>query len=655
MSKELGSKKKIDKLISTLKEDPEEAYNLEVKKLEQVLRRLSDAYYNTDTPLVDDITFDKLKSILEELDPENPFIKEIGAPTKGNKQTVKLPFEMGSLGKLDKKGFERWKTKYGTHVVVSDKLDGSSAQLYKDQTGKVMMYSRGNGIEGTDISHLIKFVVDKKTLDKIPNGTSIRGELVISRENFKKVSDYMKNPRNTVNGLVVSKTVDNKVADITDFVAYAIITPRYKQSEQMKKLKEYGLKVVEYKIFDELDYDYLSKYLMERRSKSTYDADGLVCVDNSKVYPHVGGYPDHAFAFKILLDDQIAITEVVEVIWTPSMNGYLKPKIKVKPVELLGTTITYATAHNAKFIVDNNIGKGAKVKLVRSGDVIPYILEVITPSKTGKPDYPSMPYVWNKTKVDLILKTIEGQGKQVVTIKLLTYFFKTIGVKYLSEGIITKLVENSYDTIIKILQADKDELTKIEGIGTKMIDKIYKEIDEAFKTVDLATFMSASNKFGRGLATKKLQEITKKYPDILNNNWTKEEMKTNILEIEGFSDILSEQFTENFSKFKEFYFEISKVKDLTRFVNVKKEEKKKNKQKMNNKIKDKKIVFTGFRDDNIKKYILDNGGSVSESVSKKTDLVIYIAGGENSSKYKKAVELGIKTITKEDFIKEFVE
>jgi NAD-dependent DNA ligase len=259
-------------------------------------------------------------------------------------------------------------------------------------------------------------------------------------------------------------------------------------------------------------------------------------------------------------------------------------------------------------------------------------LEVTKGAK--EPKMPDFPYKWNSTNVDLILKDeTDSNGKQIVAIKLLVHFFSTIGVKYLSEGIITKLVNNNYVTVEDILKAKKKDLEKIEGLGEKMIDKIYEEIDRAFEEVTLEVFMGASNKLGRGLSEKKAKEIINIYPDIIKESGDKEdELKEKILQVPGFSDKLSEQFASNFKNFKKFYKNISKIKDLSRFENIEIKEK-------TGIFKDKNIVFTGFRDKDMEKIIIDNGGKLTTSVSSNTYLVVYADDSDtSSSKFVKAKE-----------------
>jgi DNA ligase (NAD+) len=638
--------------INELIKDPVDySKKLSIDELVDLLEMLSDAYYNTGEPIVSDEIYDKLYDNLKKRDPDNKYLKNVGSSIKGTKELVKLPFEMGSLTKIKPGGddLKKWTSKFKGPYFLSDKEDGVSAQIYKNQTGEIFMYSRGDGIEGQNISHLLQFIISKKVLKKIPNGSSIRGELIISKDNFKKIEKQMKNARNAVAGLVNAKNFNKDIAKITEFIAYAILNPRYHYKEQIELLCEYGFNVVVNKSINKLTEDLLKLYLTERRKDSEYEMDGIVIVDDSKIYAHSGGYPDHSFAFKMLLEDQIAKTKVVEVIWDPSKDGYLKPKIKIEPVDLLGTTVTYATAFNAKFIVDNNIGPGAKIKIVRSGDVIPYILEVTKGAKDG-PQMPEFPYKWNSTNVDLILKDEnDANGKQIVTIKLLIHFFSTIGVKYLSEGIITKLVENDYNSVAEILKADKKKLYKIDGLGEKIVDKIYEEIDRAFSEITLDIFMGASNKLGRNLGTRKIKEIIAIYPDILKETGDDEgELYEKIMKVPGFSEKLSEQFSKNFKNFKIFYNEISKIKNLSRFENIEV-------KKIDGIFSGKSIVFTGFRDKNLEKFIVDNGGKISSAVSSNTFMLIHADDADtNSSKFSKAKEKEIKIIKKSDFIKEYI-
>jgi NAD-dependent DNA ligase len=610
----------------------------------KILKYSSDKYYNDNTVISDDV-FDLLKDYLREIDPDNLFLDEVGAPIKGKKKKVVLPYEMGSLNKHK---VDKWIKKYDGPYVISDKLDGASVQLYKNDDGELFLYSRGDGKEGQDISHLLKYIkISDMTIDKLPIGTSVRGELIITKKNFNellKMDPSKKNGRNTIAGLINSKTVDKEIAKKADFVCYSVLWPKYKQKKQIKLLKKWGFTVVEWKLVDSLDEEFLKNYLIKRKEKSEYEIDGIVCADNSNIYDETGGYPDHMFAFKILLDGQSVKAIVKSVIWKISRHGYIKPKIEIYPVELMGTTITFATAFNAKYIVDNCIGKGTTIELVKGGEVIPYINKVLTKSKSGKPDLPNFDgYDWNETGVDFVVTNTDDF--ETVNTQILIHFFKKIGVKWLSEGIINNLVENGYDSIVKILKANFDDLYEIDGLGEKIINKIYSEIDRAFAECSLAEFMAGSQIFGKGLGERKINEILKVYPNILTIDKTNDELFYLINKIPGYSDKTTSLFVDNLDKFKKFYNKLGEIKNLKRFENIKTQAKGKIFENMT-------IVMTGFRDGDLEKFIEDNGGKNGSSVSKKTSLVMYKDGTSDltTSKILQAKKLNIAIVSKNQFI-----
>lgn len=645
----------IDDIIS----DPiSYANSVSIKELVNLLHELSDAYYNTDTPLVSDSVFDALRDVLEQRDKNNPFLKMVGAPiTKRDTLEVQLPFSMGSLDKIkpEKQNLEQWKQKYKGPYVLSDKLDGISAQVYKSN-GTFKMYTRGDGKKGQDISHLNEYLLKGVNLDAIPDKTSIRGEIIISKKNFETISDTMKNARNTVSGIVNSKTLDatyHKLAKLCDFIVYSIINPRYLQSEQMAILKSYGFKVVHYSIEKDLTFEELNKQLIERRAKGEYEVDGIVVVDNGKVYEHTDGNPDHAFAFKALLSDQVAIATVTKVNWDVSMDAYLKPTIEIKPINLVGVTITNATAFNADFVEKNKLGPGAKVKIARSGDVIPHILEVIEPAANGAAQMPNVPYVWTDTHVDIYLQDLFGAYADQVITKRLVHFFSTIGAKYISEGIVTKLVANGYKTVEDIIQANTTDLAKIDGLGKKIVDKIRTSITEALEsiTLTLPILMDASHIFGRGIGEKKINEIFTKYPNLMNEKWNKNQLKDKLLEVYGFSDITASKFSDNFEEFKRFFSKLSKVVDLSHLTEIKQNEQNQEQNQNNKPLAGKIYVFTGFRDKELEAKIVSKGGKVGSSVSSKTTAVIKLDDSDDrTSKILDAEKLGVSIINKSDFV-----
>ena len=637
------------KTYEEIRIDPSIVEEYSIDDLVYILRKTSEKYYKTGVSEFDDDIYDFIKEVLMKKDPTNEFLTEIGAPIKGEKNKVKLPFGMGSLNKIkpDTGDLERWIKKNKGPYVLSDKMDGVSAQIYKDKDGKINMYTRGDGKTGQEITHLLKLInINKECIEKTQNDTSIRGELIMTKSDFKKFGDK-KNARNAIAGLVNSKTIDTKIAKHTKFIAYSILHPRYTNVEQMKMLSKWNYDVVFHKTVKKIDDNILSKYLTDRKKDNDFDIDGIVCSDDSKIHRHEDGYPSYSFAFKMITSDQIGKAEVEEVIWQPSMDGYLKPTIRIKPIELVGTTITYATAHNAKFVFDKIIGKGAIIEIIRSGDVIPKIMSVIKKAKSGKPDMPTIEYKWNDTNVDIIAINASDNTKKKINTQIISHFFKTMDIKYISDGIITKLVENGYNTIFKILEAEPEELVHIDGIGEKLVKKIYEEIEKQFGSCDLAKLMASSRQFGRGMGERKLREILAIYPNIMKIKNTTDELKEKIMAVNGFSDIMSNKFVDNFNKFKVFFNKINEIYDITHLANPPS-------VKTGNSMEDVKVVFTGFRDKHLEEYIVKNGGKVTTSVSKNTTVLIHADDADtSSSKFKKAEDVGVKIMSKSQFIKHY--
>lgn len=644
----------LDDEIALIKQDPYKySEKVSINKLVEILKIFSDSYYNKSNPLVSDKVFDILYEQLAKKDPRNSFLKEVGSRPTNSK--IKLPYVMPSLNKIkpDTNVLEEWKKKYPGPYVLSDKLDGVSALLYI-KNGKIKMFTRGDMYTGQDISFLIDHVLkkkDKETLLKMEE-LGVRGELIISKTNFEKIKDKFKNARNTVAGLVNSKkNYSKEIADLTDFVAYSILYPNMTSELQIETLEKWKIPLVTniIKKNNQLNNDLLSKYLVERRSSSPYEIDGIVVNDSSKIYDLEDKNPSHAFAFKMILNDQIAETRIMDVIWNCSRHGYLKPVVLVEPITLTGVTIKQATAFNAKFVVDNLIGPGSLIKLIRSGDVIPHILEVLEPSTSKKPKMPNVPFKWTNSGIDIIVEDFQGQCKNEILVKQLTSFLKTIDVKNISEGIVAKLVDNGYTNIFKLLEADRSKLYEIEGLGQKSIDKIYENIEDSIKNATLSDIMVASNIFGRGLGSKKINIILENYPDLLEID--KKKLRNDIINLYGFDNISTNQFIDNLDDFKSYFNKLEKIPLFKKNFKSKKPIVKK---KTSNILNGHKIVFTGVRNKDLEDFIISNGGSLSTTVSNNTTILIYKKGSsETNSKYLKAKELEIELLTEDEFKKKY--
>ena len=365
--------------INYFKEDGIDALKmLSESNLAVILDEATKAYYNEE-PLMTDNEFDIIKEYMETKYPKNKILEQIGAPVQ-DKNKVTLPYHMASMDKIkpDTNALPKWKMKYTGPYVLSAKLDGISG-LYSSENGEQKLYTRGNGSVGQDISHLIPYLRLPKTPD-----ITIRGEIIMKKSTFlEKYKDNFANSRNLVAGMVNKKTIDpDKIKDV-DFVAYEVIKPSLKPSEQMKFLETQDVITVINEVKTDIENIVLSEILVDWRENYEYTIDGVI-VSNDEMYPRTKKNPEHGFAFKMVLSDQVAEAKVLNVLWSPSKDGYLKPRIQIEPVVLGGAKIEYATAFNAAFVEENKLGIGSLVKLVRSGDVIPHIMEVIEPAEKAK-------------------------------------------------------------------------------------------------------------------------------------------------------------------------------------------------------------------------------------------------------------------------------
>ena len=609
-----------------------------INDFSRVIKYANEKYHSGNKPVLSDEVYDIIKETLEKKDPANIVLQEVGAPIKGKK--VKLPYQLGSMDKIkpDTNVVDRWKKKYTGPYVISDKLDGISALYVEKRNGSKItknLYTRGNGTYGQDISSLLKYLdISSNILTKIDkNEISIRGELILSKKNFKKYEKDFSNARNTVAGIANSKTIKRPdIAKLISFVSYEIIMPVMKPSDQMLMLNKLGLNTVVNHKTNKISNEILSTILQKNRDNSQYEIDGII-VTNDDIYKRVvSGNPKHAFAFKMVLSGQMAEVKVIDVEWSPSKHGLLKPRVIIETVNLGGVNIRCATGYNGKYIVDNKIGPGTIVKIIRSGDVIPKIIEII---KSTKAKMPLSKYIWNKSKVDIILDDFENSS--IVNIKIIVNFMKKLDINYISDGLVKKLYENGLNTLKKILTASINQFLEIEGIKIRMAKKIYYEIHHKIENVPLEVLMGASNMFGIGFGRKKCKFILDKYPNILElkgGNALVEKLE----KIDGLANITAKKFVVALPKFKQFLNEHSGV--ITYKVN-------KVKKIISGKLSGYVYVFTGFRDKELEKKIESLGGEISNTVSKNKNIIVVKKNIDSpkSSKENKAIKLGKKIIT----------
>lgn len=609
---------------------------LNEEQLSEFIHQANDAYYCNQAPLLTDNEYDILRDYILDMYPINEAaLAGHTHCTITEKNKVQLPYEMWSMDKIkpDTDALAKWQKTYTGPYVLSCKLDGVSG-LYSTEGPTAKLYTRGNGLVGQDISHFIPYL-------RLPNvkNTVVRGEFIIQKAVFQaKYSQDFANPRNFVAGIMNQKKPDPlRCADV-DFVVYEVLQPPLKPSLQLAYLDKAGFQIVQYNTTTTLSNSFLSDLLMAWRTAYIYEIDGIICI-NDMIYSRQTGNPSHAFAFKMVLSDQIAEAKVVGVIWTASKDGYLKPRVQIEPIQLGGVKIEYATGFNAKFITEHKIGIGALIRLTRSGDVIPHIIAVVQPAR--EPQMPLVPYEWNTTHVDILLQN--KAEDTTVKEKNITYFFTNLEVDGLGAGNTKKIIAAGFDTVPKILTMSEADFLKVTGFKEKMAQKIKESIVEQVGKATLPELMHATNLFGRGFGVKKIQLILIAEPTILvNTTWSLSEKVKRISAAEGMAQKTAEQFVMQIPVFLAFLKEtqlLGKLQEPTQKI----------KKDQAHPLYGKQVVLTGFRDKELLEKLKAVGAEQGSAVRKNTFAVLIKDPTAETSKAQEAKTLGIPIMTPMDF------
>lgn len=628
--------------------------------LQEQIKKANEAYRKGNA-IISDFEYDQLLEKLKEENPNDPLLNKVGIEPTNKKET--LPLTMGSLNKVKTiEEIKKWLSNACNNIIddstrfcVTPKFDGISL-LVDEKTKKA--WTRGNGIIGENCTDKYNLISNKLFFTNIFNYSW--GEAIIPKSIFKeKYSKDFANARNLVAGLFNSKTVSEKLKDVY-YIKYGGIL--YDQSYECTKSNVIStlnnnlqktltpLKQCPYYIITLKEINNENKLISifnDFKNSLDFDIDGIVIELEDMQQQHILGReennnPKYARAFKHSSFIPSIQTEVLNIEWNISKQGLLKPVLIINPIKLNGATISRVTGNNARFLKDNNINNGSVVKIIRSGMVIPKVIEVIKKVPFEDPIIKDSSLMWNETETDLIVvnKTDEQE------IKKITSFFQILEADNISIGTITQLYNAGYKTLIDILnipihiESEYSKLMNIEGISEKKIDILVSTIKNILKGKGLSTIWHALGIF-KHLGSKKLILLEDFY--IEHKTPTIEE----IIKRPGFSETLAKEFCINYDECIKTMHSLPGISGIT-FKKVEP-------PIIQSGIYSGKIfVFTGFRNKEWETIIENNGGIISNSINKNTSYLIMKNKGSGSSKEQKALSLNIPILDINEFNDKFL-
>ncbi len=623
-------------------------------------------YHVLDESLISDYEYDKKIKKLEALEIEYPKLKKDNSITQqvGNViidkfQKVEHKTSMLSLDNAftyeDLVNFDnRVKKEVDNYSYVCElKIDGIAISIDYKNNKYFQAVTRGNGKVGENVTHNVSTI--KSLPRKVSQDVEVRGEIYIDKKSFldicKREDTVYANPRNLASGTV--RQLNNEVAKNRNLNIFVYGLANYKDLnhksyfESMSYLKSEGFSTNQMiSKFDDIDdvYNYINEMTSKRESLD-YEIDGIVIkvneYDNQEKLGMTAKYPKWAIAWKFKSD--FATTKLLDIMYTVGRTGKVTPNAILEPVFLMGSSISRATLHNEDYILEKNIKVGDTVKIIKAGDIIPRVEEVV--SSTNSEDNvfsytktcPECHSDLEKIDKDYMCLNKECPGKDIEKI---LYFISKNGfdIDGIGDNIIKKLYdENIVNDYVDIFDLNYEKLYKLEGFKEKSVSNILNSI-EASKDIELSNFLTALGIKNLGIETAKA--ICKNYEtldEVLNLSLE------DLLSIDGIGKKIADEF-------KEFFLEENNVEKIdyllskgiiiknTAFTNL---------EDVDSLIYlDKTFVITGsfqaFKRSELKSKIEKLGGKVSSSISKKTDFLI--CGTDAGSKLDKAKEFGVKII-----------
>ena len=646
-----------------------------IQELTEIINKANHDYYTLDNPTITDQEYDRYMEELQRLEEEYPQYKKIDSPTQRvgsevisefKKVTHEIP--MLSLGDIFNEDeiieFDEKVKKVvpNPKYVAELKIDGLSVSLLYRNGELVRAATRGDGVVGEDITHNAKTIKDIPLRIKKPIDIEVRGEIYMSKASFKKLNENganFANPRNAAAGSV--RQLDSKVAasrNLSNFI-YHLPDPEdyniHTHYDALNFMKELGFTVSpnnkKVNNIDEL-MDYIN-YWTKERPNLPYEIDGIVIkvndLNDQKKLGYTARCPKWAIAYKFPAEE--VLTKVRDIIFTVGRTGQVTPSAILEPVRVMGSLISKATLHNEDYVVSKDIRVGDTVSIKKAGDVIPEVVRSLPERRVGTEKKFEMIKNCPMCGSSLIRK--DDESAYYCMNEHCPARWQEKLIHYTSrhalniEGFGDRIIEDFYNLgFIKTyedfytLDKHKEDLMELEGYGSKKVNNLLTEIENS-KNLSLERLL-----FGLSI-----RHVGQKTADILARNFKNIDnlMNASVEDIAAVKDIgmtiaksvvkffEDERNKELIAHLKDFGVNMYYLKETSEEETL---------------FTGKTFVLTGslerFTRDEARERIEVLGGTVSSSVSRKTDVVV--AGSEAGSKLTKAEELGITIWNEEEFI-----
>ena len=651
-----------------------------IKLLRDLLNEFSIRYYGQDESDISDFEYDQLLQELNELeakypetfDPNSP-TQKVGGPVLDKFEKVTHASAMYSLSNAfsyeDLIAFDkRIQTDYGTvDYVVELKIDGIAMSLTYEDGNYELGVTRGDGLVGENVSANVRVI--KSVPLKLNEGVDVmvRGEVFMPRSSFKELNaqrqskgeSLFANCRNAAAGSM--RQLDSKVVAKRKLDAFWYTLDNAQELEidthfeAIKKLSELGFKTnPNTRLVHSIEEVWTAILDLEsKRDELDYEIDGIVIKVNDFNIQSALGFteksPRWAIAYKFKAEE--VVSQVEDIFVTVGRTGKLTPNAKLIPVEISGSIVSFATLHNQDFIKLKDIRVHDKVVVRKAGEIIPEIVSVDASARDDQSKAYQFPlecpvcqsqvvrfdgevdaYCMNS---DCSAKVAEGlihfASREAMNID-------TLGEKrvyQLHEAKLLNTIEDIYQ-----LKDKRDDLLKLEKMGDKSITKLIDAIES-----------SKSNPLDKVIFGLGIRHVGAKTSSVLASHF---KSIHKIMDADYETLIQVDEIGEVIAKSIQAYFSLKANRNLIEFLIEQGLATEFEDDILSNKFEGMRFVLTGtltqLKRNEAKKILESMGASVSGSVSKNTDVLVY--GANAGSKYDKAIELGIKLWTEEDLLEE---